>query len=83
MKDIAGVLHAMELEHFIAVLGLVYELPYVPSDSAHQENGPNGLLHLSMVDNAFSFSTKMMAKSGKVAWTFFMAILLMFDNSVG
>jgi hypothetical protein len=33
-KDVAGVLLTMELERFIAVLGLAYELPYVPDDSA-------------------------------------------------
>lgn len=52
----------MELERFVAVLGLTYELPYVPDDSARREHD---LLHLPMVDNAFSFSTGMMLKSGK------------------
>lgn len=79
MKDIAGVLHVMELERFIAVLGLVYELPFVPNDSARRATD---LLHLSMVDNAFSFATKMMQKNGKIAWTFFMALLLTFDKSI-
>jgi hypothetical protein len=62
MKDVAGVLLTMELERFIAVLGLTYELPYVPDDSAHREQD---LLHFSMVDNAFSFTTGMMLKSGE------------------
>ena len=57
MKDIVGVLPAMELERFIAVLGLAYELPYVPDDSACREGD---ILHLSMVDNAFCFTTSMM-----------------------
>ena len=63
IKDIAGVLPAMELERFIAVLGVAYELPYVPDDSARREGD---LLHLSMIENAFSFSTAMMLKSGKL-----------------
>jgi hypothetical protein len=62
MKDVAGVLLTMELERFIAVLGLAYELPYVPDDSARREQD---LLHFSMVDNAFSFTTGMMLKSGE------------------
>ena len=62
MKDIAGVLLAMELERFIAVLGLAYELPYVPDDSARREGD---LLYLTMTGNAFSFTTTMMHKSGK------------------
>ena len=52
----------MELERFIAVLGLAYELPYVPDDSARREGD---LLHLAMVDNAFSFTTSMMLKNGE------------------
>ena len=63
IKDIVGVLPAMELERFIAVLGLAYELPYVPDDSAHREGD---LLHLAMVDNAFSFTTSMMLKNGEL-----------------
>jgi hypothetical protein len=62
MKDVAGVLLTMELERFIAVLGLAYELPYVPDDSARREQD---LLHFSMVDNTFSFTTGMMLKSGE------------------
>jgi len=61
-KDLAGVLLTMELERFIAVLGVAYGLPYVPDDSARREGD---LLHLTMVDNAFSFTTTMMPKSGK------------------
>ena len=49
----------MELERFIAVLGLVYELPYVPDDSACREQD---LLHLTMVENTFSFTTTMMVR---------------------
>lgn len=62
VKDVAGVLLTMELERFIAVLGLAYELPYVPDDGARREHD---LLHLTMVDNAFSFATGMMPKSGE------------------
>jgi len=62
LKDIAGVFLSMELERFIAVLGLAYRLPYVPNDRARQEKD---LLHLTLVDNAFSFSTTMMPKHGE------------------
>ena len=63
IKDIAGVLLTMELERFVAVLGLAYELPYLPDDNARRERD---LLHFAMVDNAFSFTTGMMHKTGKV-----------------
>lgn len=62
LKDIAGVLLTMELERFVSVLGLAYQLPYVPDDSAHSDTD---LLHFSMIENAFSFTTGMMHKSGK------------------
>ena len=67
LKDIVGVLPAMELERFIAVLGLAYELPYVPDDSARREND---ILHFSMVDNAFCFTTSMVLKSGEHGFFF-------------
>jgi len=62
IKDIAGVMPTMELERFIAVLGLAYELPYVPDDNTRREQD---LLHLTMADNAFCFTTAMMLKSGE------------------
>jgi hypothetical protein len=62
LKDIVGVLLAMELERFVAVLGLAYKLPYIPDDSARREGD---LLYLSMIDNAFCFSTSMISKSGE------------------
>jgi len=62
VKEIAGVLLTMELERLVAVLGLAYKLPYVSNDSARQEKD---LLHLTLVDNAFSFGTTMMSKNGK------------------
>jgi hypothetical protein len=79
IKDIAGVLHAMELERFIAVLGLAYELPYVPDDSARREGN---LLHLTMIENAFSFTTAMMLKSGEYSFATLChaVLLLIFDN---
>jgi hypothetical protein len=64
IKDVAGVMLTMELERFIAVLGLAYELPYIPDDSARREQD---LLHITMVDNAFSFTTAMMLKSGEIS----------------
>jgi hypothetical protein len=63
IKDIAGVLLTMELERFVAVLGLAYELPYLPDDNARRERD---LLHFAMVDNAFSFTTGMMHKTGEL-----------------
>jgi len=77
LKDIAGVMLSLELERFIAVLGLAYELPYVPEDSARREGE---LLYLSMVDNAFSFTTSMMLKSGEHSLHVFYWQLLNFDN---
>lgn len=62
MKDVAGVLPTLELERFIAVLGLAYELPYVADDNTRREQD---LLHLTMLDNAFCFATAMMLKSGE------------------
>ena len=59
IKDIAGVMPTMELERFISVLGLAYELPY---DNTRREQD---LLHLTMADNAFCFTTAMMLKSGE------------------
>ena len=62
LKDIAGVLLTMELERLISVLGLAYQLPDVPDDNLRTESH---LLHFSMVENAFSFTTGMMHKNGK------------------
>lgn len=62
VKDISGVLPVMELEQFIAVLGVAYELPYVPNDNAHREDD---LLYLSMADNAFNFSSRLIPKRGE------------------
>jgi len=62
VKDIAGVLLTMELERFVAVLGLAYDLPYVSEDNLRKETD---LLHFSMVENAFSFTTGMMHKNGE------------------
>ena len=68
IKDVARVLLTMELECFIAVLGLAYELPYVPDDSVRREQD---LLHLAMVENAFSFTTGMMLKCGESSLNIF------------
>jgi hypothetical protein len=62
IKDMVGVLHAMELERLVAVVGLAYDLPYVPDDSARRDSD---LLYFSMVENGFSFSARMMPKSGE------------------
>ena len=62
VKEIGSVLFMMELEHFIAVLGLAYEFPYVPNDGTRLEKN---LLHLTLVNNAFCFGTSMMSKNGE------------------
>jgi hypothetical protein len=62
IKDIAGVLLTMELERFVSVIGLAYQLQYVPEDNLRTESH---LLHFPMVDNAFSFTTGMMQKNGE------------------
>jgi hypothetical protein len=62
LKDIAGVLLTMELERFVSVVGLSYQLPYVPDDNLRTESH---LLHFAMVDNAFSFTTGMMHRNGE------------------
>ena len=62
IKDIAGVLLTMELERLVTVIGLAYQLPYVPDDNLGMESH---VLHFAMVENAFSFTTGMMNKNGK------------------
>jgi hypothetical protein len=57
VKDICGVLPAMELERAIAVIGLAFKMPYFPPDSARTVFD---VLHFTMDDNAFSFSTTLM-----------------------
>ena len=72
VKDIAGVLPAMELERAVAVMGLAFKMPYVPLDSARTEFD---VLHFTMFDNAFSFSTSMM-KEGALGAFFFQSYML-------
>ena len=62
LKDITGVLLNMELERFVSVLGLAYELPYKPDDNLRRDKD---LLYFSMVENTFSFTTGMMNKNGE------------------
>jgi hypothetical protein len=62
VKDIGGVFPAMELERAIAVIGLTFKMPYIPADSARTAFD---VIHFTMDDNAFSFSTSMM-KEGAV-----------------
>ena len=38
IKDIAGVLLTMELERLVTVIGLAYQLPYVPDDNLRMES---------------------------------------------
>ena len=63
VKDICGVFPAMELERAIAVMGLAFKMPYVPADSARTVFD---VLHFTMDDNAFSFSTSMMKEGVSV-----------------
>ena len=74
IKEIAGVLLTMELERLVAMLGLIYELPYVPDDGARREKD---LLHLTMADNAFCFVTSMISKGGEFTVEFSSACLLL------
>ena len=60
VKDINGVFPAMELERAIAVIGLAFKMPFFPADSARTAFD---VLHFTMDDNAFSFSTSMMKES--------------------
>ena len=64
VKDICGVFPAMELERAIAVIGLAFKMPYFPADSARTAFD---VLHFTMDDNAFSFSTSMMKEGMLVA----------------
>ena len=61
-KDIFGVLHSMELERLVAVLGLAYDLPYVADDGARRDGD---LLRFQMIKNGFAFSTRIMGASGE------------------
>jgi len=62
IKDVAGVLPTLELERLVSVLGLAYQLPYVPDDNLRKDTD---LLYFSMVDNAFSFGTAIMNRTGE------------------
>lgn len=64
VKDICGVFPAMELERAIAVIGLAFKMPYFPNDSARTAFD---VLHFTLDDNAFSFSSSMM-KEGKLVY---------------
>ena len=72
-KDIVGVLPAMEQERLIAVLGLTYQLPYVPDDSARRESD---LFYFSMIDNSFCFMTSMSKDSGKYHFIIYLFSML-------
>lgn len=74
IKDIVGVLPAMELERLIGVLGLAYQLPYTPDDGTRRESE---LLYLSMLDNGFSFMTSMMSKSGEFIIIIILPLLML------
>jgi hypothetical protein len=64
-----------ELERAITVIGLAFKMPYVPADSAKTEFD---VLHFTMFDNAFSFSTSMMKEGALVAFFFKHGYLLLF-----
>lgn len=74
VKDICGVFLAMELEREIAVIGLMFQRPYVPADSARTVFD---VLHFTMDDNAFSFATNMMKEGTLVACS----SIIYFNNS--
>ena len=76
LKDIAGVLLNMELERFVSVLGLAYQLPYKPDDNLCRDKD---LLYFSMVENAFSFTTGMMNKNGEHIFNILRFKILIFE----
>jgi len=53
VKSVPGVLPSLELEHLVSLLGLAFQLPYVPDDSCRDMD----ILYVSMYKNAFNFST--------------------------
>jgi hypothetical protein len=77
LKDIVGILPVLELECLVAVLGLAYNLPHIPNDSSRNEKE---LLYLSMVDNAFCFTTTMISKSSECSLDVLYGQLLKFEN---
>jgi hypothetical protein len=79
LKDIAGVLLAMELERLVSVIGLAFQLPYLPDDNARRDTD---LLHFSMVENAFSFTTTMMHKDGELIWILYTVPILIFKKRI-
>lgn len=66
VKDIAGVFPAMELERAIAVIGLAFKMPYFPADSARTAFD---VLHFTMDDNAFCFSTSPMKEGDLISFS--------------
>jgi hypothetical protein len=66
VKDLGGVLPAGELERAVAVIGLAFKMPYIPADSARS---PSDVLHFTMENNAFTFSTSM-TKEGSLSCFF-------------
>lgn len=68
----------MELERAIAVIGLAFKMPYFPADSARTAFD---VLHFTMDDNAFSFSTSMMKEGTSVVFPLWIYIDLYFSYS--
>jgi len=77
VKEIDAVLPSLELERLVAVLGLVFRLPYVPDDSAR---AATDLLHFTIVDGAFSFTTVMALQSGERCLYSMNGFILIFYN---
>ena len=73
IKDICGVFPAMELEREIAVIGLAFQRPYIPADSARTVFD---VLHFTMDDNAFIFAN--MIKEGTLVAC---SSIIYFNNS--
>ena len=78
VKDIGGVFPTMELERAIAVIGLAFKMPYVPADSARTTFD---VLHFTMDENAFSFSTSMMKEGVFVAFSLRICLNFYFSHS--
>jgi hypothetical protein len=53
VKSMPGMLPSLELERLVSLLGLAFQLLYVPDDSSRRDTD---ILYVSMHKNAFNFS---------------------------
>ena len=62
VKSVPGMLPSLELERLVSLLGLAFQLPYVPDDSSCRDMD---ILYVSMYKKAFNFSTVMIPAVGE------------------